>query len=109
MTAQGLISKKLPRKAPVREPSKREPLFVPPADWQAEITRSFTLNTPIPASQEKFIKEQRPNFNNVKAQQEKLREQRTKLIAQIQEVDQRIKMINNETQFKLNAIKEEIR
>ena len=56
---------------------------MPPADWQAEITRSFTLNTPIPASQEKFIKEQRPNFNNVKVQQEKLREQRTKLIAQI--------------------------
>lgn len=116
MTGQGLISKKLPKKPykqsekPERkEPPKREPLFVPPQDWQQEVKKSFTLATVIPPSQEKFLQENKPNFAGVKQQQEKLKEQREKLIAQIQEINLEIKKINNETQFKLDAIKGEIK
>lgn len=77
MTGQELLTKKLPRKynnkktqenPEKKEQVKREPLFVPPQNWQHDVKTSFTLETAIPPSQEKFLEENKPNFNDVKAQ-----------------------------------------
>ena len=96
MTGQELITKKIPKKHykdnnaqnhDNKEAIKREPLFVPPQDWQKEVRASLTLQTVIPPSQEKFIQENKPDFKSVKVQQDKLKEQRQKLIAQVQEIN----------------------
>lgn len=59
MTGQDLVSKKLPRKynnkkteknQEKKEPVKREPLFVPPQNWQHDLKTAFTLETVIPPS-----------------------------------------------------------
>ncbi len=52
MTGQNLISKKLPKKQHQnnnkkpeenKEKAKREPLFVPPENWQEEVKAGFSL------------------------------------------------------------------
>lgn len=76
MTGQNLISKKLPKKhnnnnsqkeGENKEKVKRDPLFIAPENWQEEVKSTLSLLTAIPASQEKFLKENKPNFNDVKA------------------------------------------
>lgn len=78
MTTQNLITKKLPKRHPNKQQDAkeqpeikkdkptREPLFVPPANWREEVRVSTTLQTVVPQSQEKFLKENKPNFQDVK-------------------------------------------
>lgn len=121
MTAQNLITKKLPKKHHGKKPDNkeqpadkkdkpaREPLFVPPANWREEVKESTTLQTTVPPSQEKFLKENKPNFQDVKKRQEILVSEQAKYKKEIQEINQQIKKINNETQFRMEEIKAEMK
>lgn len=98
MTTQNLISKKLPKKHHGKKPDNkeqpaekkdkpaREPLFVPPANWREEARETTTMQTVVPPSQEKFLKENKPNFQDVKKRQEIIVTQQAKLKKEIQEI-----------------------
>lgn len=121
MTSQNLISKKLHKKPHGKQPENkeqnadkkdkpvREPLFVPPANWREEVRISTTLQTAVPQSQEKFLKENKPNFLDVKKRQDIIISQQAKVKKEIQEINLKIKKINNETQFRMEEIKTEIK
>ena len=65
------VNKNKPQKEPKQEKPKQEkkPLFEHPSDWKEQIKATFNLQTTIPASQEKFLQENKPDFQGVKTQQ----------------------------------------
>ncbi len=88
---------------------ERKPLFEHPADWREQIKATFTLQTTIPVSQEKFLQDNKPDFQGVKTQQQRLMSKKTELIQKIKNIDQEISKITDEKKFRIDQLKDLIK